>query len=45
MFEHLASEEDDLSLKLSALAAELKIHLLSARWRARTPERRQTARS
>ena len=34
LFEHLAAEEDDLSLKAyRALAAELKFICMSARWR------------
>ena len=47
LFEHLAAEEDDLSLKAyRALAAELKSISTSARWRyARLPSGPSTARS
>ena len=47
LFEHLASEEDDLSLKAyRALAAELRFISISARWRcAFRRRRRSTARS
>jgi len=47
LFEHLAAEEDDLSLKAyRALAAELKIHLHVGSLALRaTPERASIARS